>query len=266
MERVTLHSQSNFPSQPRQAKSPLTILANPETHTTKVFQAVAQIRRTENFSLERFRIDRKREGCLCSVANPFLKFNAMEEIMLFSKLLVAGALCVSGAAMAGVQGLYQADCWTVEAEGLSVGRSINFEKETATQVQTIYGDLTCAQPAYSFTFQGPYTLAANGAADFTSASIQLTALDARIAASFSAAQLCGFADWEAGAPREVAGLDCGGTQIPAANSVTYDLVKEVEGGIVFGAVTDEKDGSTLEKRPTEVDETTVFKAVSSTTR
>jgi hypothetical protein len=128
MERVTLHSQSNFPSQPRQAKSPLTILENHKTHTTKVFQAFAQIRRTEKFSVERFRIDRKHEGCLCSVANPFLSFNTMEEIKLFSKFLVAGALCVSGAAMAGVQGLYQTDCWTVEAEGLSVGRSINFEK------------------------------------------------------------------------------------------------------------------------------------------
>lgn len=186
--------------------------------------------------------------------------------MLFSKLLVAGAVCLSGVAMAEVQGLYQADCWSVQEEGLSVGRSVNFEKETATQVQTIYGDLTCAQPAYSFTFQGPYTIDADGAADFTSASIQLTALDARIAASFAAAKLCGFANWEAGVAQEVAGLDCGGTQIPAANSVTYDRVKEVAGGIVFGAVTEDKDGSTLEKRPTEYDETTIFKAVTSTTR
>lgn len=186
--------------------------------------------------------------------------------MLFSKLLVVGALCVSGAAMAEVQGLYQADCWSVQEEGLSVGRSVNFEKETATQVQTIYGDLTCAQAAYSFTFQGPVAIAEDGAVDFTSASIQLTAIDARIAASFAAAKLCGIADWEAGVAKEVAGLDCGGTQIPAANSVTYDRVKEVAGGIVFGAVTEDKDGSTLEKRPTEYDETTVFKAVTSSTR
>lgn len=265
MERVTLHSQSNFPSQPRQAKSPLTTLADRETLSTSVLCAVAQNGQTEIFSVDRFHIDQNHQGCLCSVANPFLNFNTMEKTMIFSKLLVASALCVSGAAMAGVQGLYQADCWSVQDEGLSVGRSINFEKETATQVQTIYGDLTCAQPAYSFTFEGPYTIAQDGATDFTSSSIQLTALDARIAASFAAAQLCGIADWEAGVAKEVAGLDCGGTQIPAANSVTYDRVKEVEGGIVFGAVTEEKDGSTLEKRPTEYDETTLFKAVTSTT-
>jgi hypothetical protein len=187
----------------------------------------------------------------------------MEEFMLFSKLLVAGALGLSSMAMADIQGLYQADCWSIQEEGLSVGRSINFEKETATQVQTIYGDLTCAQPAYSFTFQGPYSIAADGAADFTSASIQLTALDERIAASFAAAGLCGISNWEAGVAQEVAGLDCGGTQIPAVNSVTYDRVKEVQGGLVFGAVTDEKDGTTLEKRPTDYDESTIFKAVSS---
>ena len=181
--------------------------------------------------------------------------------MLFSKILVAGALCVSGAAMADIQGLYQADCWPVQEEGLSVGRSVNFEKEAATQVQTIFGDLTCAKGAYSFTFKGPYTLGADGAADFTSASIQLTALDARIAANFTSAKLCGIEKWEAGVAQEVAGLDCGGTKIPEANSMTYDRVKEVKGGIVFGAVTDEKDGSTLEKRPSEYDETSVFKAV-----
>ncbi len=231
-----------------------------------VFCVVAQNGQAEIFSVERFHIDHKHQGCLCSVANPFLKFNAMEEIMLFSKLLVAGAVCLSGVAMAEVQGLYQADCWSVQEEGLSVGRTVNFEKETATQVQIIYGDLTCAQPAYSFSFQGPFSIDADGAADFTSASIQLTALDARIAASFAAAKLCGIASWEAGVAQEVAGLDCGGTQIPAANSVTYDRVKEVEGGIVFGAVTEDKDGSTLEKRPTEYDEATVFKAVTSATR
>jgi hypothetical protein len=231
-----------------------------------VLPAVAQNGQTEIFSVECFRIDREHQACLCSVANPFLNFNTMEEIMLFSKLLVVGALCVSGAAMAEVQGLYQADCWSVQEEGLSVGRSVNFEKETATQVQTIYGDLTCTQAAYSFTFLGPVAIAEDGAVDFTSASIQLTAIDARIAASFAAAKLCGIADWEAGVAKEVAGLDCGGTQIPAANSVTYDRVKEVAGGIVFGAVTEDKDGSTLEKRPTEYDEATLFKAVTSSTR
>ncbi|WP_141735699.1 hypothetical protein [Oligoflexus tunisiensis] len=186
--------------------------------------------------------------------------------MLFSKLLALGALCVGSMAMADIQGLYQADCWPVQDEGLSVGRSINFEKETATQIQTIYGDLTCSAAAYSFTFQGPYTIAADGAVDFTSASIQLTALDARVAESFTTSQLCGIASWEAGVPHEVAGLDCGGTQIPAANSVTYDRVKEVEGGIVFGAVTEDKDGSTLEKRPTTYDESDIYKAVTSSSR
>jgi len=266
MERVMLHSQSNFPSQPRQVKSLLSTLADPETRGITIFYAVAQNGQAEIFSVDRFHIDRKHEACLCSVANTFLKFNTMEKFMIFSKLLVAGALCVSAVGMADVQGLYQADCWSVEEDGLSVGRSINFEKETATQLQTIYGDLTCAAPAYTFTFQGPYAIEAGGAIDFTSASIQLTAVDDRIAASFAAARLCGIADWETGVAQEVAGLDCGGTQIPAANSVTYDLVKEVEGGIVFGAATEDKDGSTLEKRPTEYDEATIFKAVTSSTR
>lgn len=225
---------------------------------------VAQNGQTEIFSVERFRIDQKHQGCLCSVPNPFLNFDTMEEIMLFSKLLVVGALCASGMAMGAVEGLYQADCWPVQEEGLSVGRSVNFEKSSATQVQTIYGDLTCATAAYAFTFKGPYSIAADGAANFTSASIELTAIDARIAAAFTAQKLCGVAEWVAGVPHEVAGLDCGGTQIPAAGSVTYDIVKEVQGGIVFGTVTEDKDGSTLEKRPTAFDESTVFKAVTAT--
>jgi hypothetical protein len=266
MERVTLHTQSNFPSQPRQAKSLLNILALRETLSTPMFRAVAKNGQAEIFSVDRFRIDQKDQRCLSSVANTFLKFTRMEEIMLFSKLLALGALCVSSMAMAEIQGLYQADCWPVQEEGLSVGRSVDFGKETATQVQTIYGDLSCSAAAYSFTFEGPYSIAADGAIDFTSASIQLTALDTRIAENFTANQLCGVANWEVGVAHEVAGLDCGGTQIPDANSVTYDRVKEVEGGIVFGAVKDGNDGSTSEKRPKEYDESDIFKAVTSSSR
>lgn len=184
--------------------------------------------------------------------------------MLFSKILVAGSLCVSASAMAAVQGVYQADCRSIAEEGLSVGRSIKFENETATQLQTIYGDLTCTAPAYIFTFQGPYALESSGAINFTSASIQLTAIDAGIAANFAMTKLCGIATWTTGVAEEIAGLVCDGTQIPPANSVTYDLVKEVEGGIVFGAVTAERDGSTLDKRPIAYDEANIFKASSST--
>jgi hypothetical protein len=100
----------------------------------------------------------------------------------------------------------------------------------------------------------------------TSASIHLTAVDAIVADNFAAAKLCGIADWKTFVAQEIAGLDCAGTQIPLANSVTYDLVKEVEGRIVFGAVTADKDGSTQEKRPTTYDETSIFKASSSSVR
>ncbi len=181
--------------------------------------------------------------------------------MLLSKIFAVAALGVSGAAMASVQGLYKADCLAIEAEGLSIGRTANFEKETAVQDQIIYLDLACEAPGYSFTFVGPYALAEDGTANFTSATIQLTALDERVASSFTAQKLCGVEAWEAGKPQEVAGLDCGGTQIPEAGSVSYDRVKEVEGGIVFGAITDELDGTTAEKRPAEYDEASVYKAV-----
>lgn len=185
--------------------------------------------------------------------------------MLFSKLLMVVALGASSMASASIQGLYQADCLPIEDQGLSLVRSVSFDKvkdqDVASQAQIIYTDLTCEAAAYSFIFAGPYTIAADGAADFTSASIQLTALDARVAASFTQQKLCGIETWEVGKAQEVAGLDCGGSTIPAAGSITYDRVKEVETGIVFGAATDTNDGTSADKRPADYDETTVFKAV-----
>ena len=181
--------------------------------------------------------------------------------MLSSKVIVLGATLLSSAAMANIQGLYQSDCAPADEPGLSTRTSVNFGKQMARQVKVIYGDDTCTKAAWAFDFQGPYTLAADGALDLTSTVLKLYPLDANVAISFNQISFCGLTDWKLNQPTNINGLDCRGVQFPAEGFVSFDRVSEVEGGIVFGAISEQLDGSTPAKRPVNLDQANVFKAV-----
>ncbi|MCX6131233.1 MAG: hypothetical protein NTX25_19510 [Proteobacteria bacterium] len=180
--------------------------------------------------------------------------------MLLANSLVLGSLLSAGVAMANIQGLYQSDCQKTPDQNLSAQLNVNFGQKNARQVQIIYGDAECQQQAYALDYRGPYTLDTDGSLNLVLSTLQLTPLDARIVQSFNQAKLCGYTNWALNAAKNVAGLDCGGTPIPQSGTVSYDRVKEVEGGIVFGELTEAKDGSTVAKRPVGYSDV-VFKAV-----
>lgn len=181
--------------------------------------------------------------------------------MRLSSLSAISFVLVSGLAQAEIKGKFQTDCASLPEENISLVRTVDFSPEVLMQEQIIYGDLQCQAPAYAFVLSGPYALAEGGLLDITMASIQLKPLDARIATGFTQAKLCGIEVWEVGKAQEVAGKNCGGSAMPAAGSMSYDRVQEVETGLVFGATTEETDGSTQEKRPVELDMSAVFKPV-----
>lgn len=180
--------------------------------------------------------------------------------MVFAKTLALGALFVSSASFASVSGLYQADCFQPSGEAISIQQNLNFGKFNARQVQVIFADAACKSPAYAFDFQGPYTLDEDGSLNLTATSLKLMPLSAGVAASFNESKLCGLSNWSLNKAKDVAGRDCGGNEIPEVGAVSYDILKEVDDGIVLGELTATKDGSSEAKRP-EAFSSVVFKAV-----
>lgn len=181
--------------------------------------------------------------------------------MLFSRVVLVGLTILSSAAVAEVKGLYQSACQASSEPGLSVRSSINFGKVNARQVLMTYSDETCTTPAWAYDFRGPYTLSADGSLDLTVSSLRLYPLDAAVASTFSQTQFCGLENWQLNQGKEIGGLTCKNVDFPLAGFVSYDRVKEVEGGIVFGAISEQFDGSSVAKRPLTFDEQNVFKAV-----
>ncbi len=179
--------------------------------------------------------------------------------MLNTKALFLATLLTSGSAMANIGGLYQAACEKTE-DGLSSQDSVNFGKTNARQVLVVYLDASCKTAAYAFDVKGPYKLSETGALDLTTSSFQLMPLNQAIVDAYNQKSLCGFSDWAVNKPKELASLSCEGSQFPEAGSVSFQTIQEVEGGIVFGALTAAQDGSTSEKRPVEFS-SVVYKAV-----
>ena len=181
--------------------------------------------------------------------------------MLQAKALLLASLVMSGSAMATVQGLYQAPC-EKSADGISSQNSVNFGKVNARQVLVVYLDQSCKTAGYAFDVKGPYTLSEDGALDLTSTSFQLLPLNQTLVDAYNEKELCGFKDWALNQPKELSSLNCDGSQFPASGDVSYQSIKEVEGGIVFGDLTTNADGSSVDKRPDEFS-SVVYKSVNS---
>jgi len=180
--------------------------------------------------------------------------------MIKSTLLLAGSLFLALPAAAEVQGTYASDCQVIES--VSTTLALDFAPEALTQVQRVFMDTKCQAAGYDLTISGPYILdESTGALDYTLDAISLTPLNAQVAAAFNIQKLCGLTGWSKGKAQTISGLTCGEQDMPAAGSVSYDVVKEVEGGIQTGKPSDVLDGSTAEKRPTEVDESLTYKLV-----
>lgn len=170
-----------------------------------------------------------------------------------SKVFAAALIWMGMPAQAAILGLYGSEC--LEVESLSAYKDLAFDGETLKQVQTVFADRECHNPAYDFVFEGPYSLDETlGFIDYRFTSIRLKPLSEAVAASFNRYALCGITDWAIGVNEDVAGLDCGGQLIPQLNIAVYDRIDDKELGIRMGRASDELNGSTPNHRPTELND------------
>lgn len=168
------------------------------------------------------------------------------------------SLLASNAAVAAVQGSYEAPC-AQDEEGGSSKQIASFDKDAAIKGAVLYDDLECKVAVIGISLNGTYSLD-EGSLDFTTQSVELTALDQFYVDAYNQIQFCGYTDWSLNVGKEVSSLICEDASFPAVGAINYQIIKEVEGGIVFGKYTDVLDGSSDVKRPSEFD-SIVFESV-----
>ncbi|HYX32805.1 MAG TPA: hypothetical protein VE954_06800 [Oligoflexus sp.] len=170
-----------------------------------------------------------------------------------STVFAAALLGMGTESHAVIQGLYGSEC--LHVEGLSAYKDMAFDKDTLKQVQTVFGDNECSLPAYDFVFEGPYRIDEQlGYIDYSFDTIRLTPLSEGVAENFNQYGLCGITSWTAGKAEHVAGLNCGGQQIPNLNTFVYDRIVDNRNGIQMGRASEDLNGSTPNHRPDEVDD------------
>lgn len=139
--------------------------------------------------------------------------------------------------------------------------------ERAALTEANYLDNICHHPKIALTSEGRLTLpspqAAQGNIDFYFDSVTLTLLETGLVKLFNEKAICGFPQWELNQPHEITGGECDlfqtgkAVHIPKKDDARfgiYSLPPEENGQILlFGRLTPQQNGSTPERRPSELD-------------
>ena len=166
--------------------------------------------------------------------------------------LLATAATLSAPLAAEISGSYQSAC--IALEDASIIQEATYEEGAFNWTQKVFGDTECGTNIYNLSYSGAYELTGEQQIDYTFELVELIPTLEPVAQGWTTNKLCGLENWEAGSALDVTGLECGGQQMLDSGTAFFDLIKETETGIHFGLPSEELDGSTAEKRPTEFDE------------
>ncbi len=133
----------------------------------------------------------------------------------------------------------------------------------------IFTDSSCSQLAGEISEIGTYSIGSStsqtGATitqlDLTLNTVTITAKSSSAVTNYNQLNKCGFSDWVIDVAKNVSGLNCGGAQMPVAGTTVYNIYGVVDidngstvknGDIVFGSADATNDGSTSQKRFTQL--------------
>lgn len=159
-----------------------------------------------------------------------------------------------------IDGLWRRDC----QHGLV--REERIVGEHAALTETNFRDSSCSRPSVSIEsrgvlFPGPRVILPIGAEelDFVFVGVRLTPLDTEAAAYYEREKMCGLSGWKVKEAKEIAGLLCElwgrghPVPVPRPGLRKYGVVKTTSDELYFGRLSPERDGSTPERRPLELD-------------
>lgn len=127
-------------------------------------------------------------------------------------------------------------------------------------VETNFLDTKCLQPGLEIKSEGaiawgaPVSSPADAfEADYEFEKIFVTVKSDTYKNYFNAKKVCGLEEWEIGQSVEVTGKHCGLFRAPDAGDKRYGIYKVEAGLLYFGKLTRERNASTPELRPRELD-------------
>lgn len=131
-----------------------------------------------------------------------------------------------------------------------------FHSKTTEQ---FHQDRSCQRLSFEFITRGELSFSQDQNIDFTYSEIQLVLYINEVVQDFNERQVCGFTNWKTGKAQIITGLACTlfnankPTRIPNAGDMKYGIYKIENEHLFFGKLTQEKDGSSSERRPLEYD-------------
>lgn len=121
-----------------------------------------------------------------------------------------------------------------------------------------FEDGNCTRPMMTFTNSGTSRYQGQNI-DFQFESVSLTLFSDRIIADFNSRRVCGKADWQKNLRVTITGLRCAlfqnnqVIQIPRKGDTRYGIWKIEGSRLFFGRLSEQEDGSSPSKRPTQWD-------------
>lgn len=173
--------------------------------------------------------------------------------IIYSVLLSCLGLTCLAAGSNDLTGQWSSGC----DRGLRKEQVIDQQQQSVTTTEYFYQDKTCTQESFRFKTTGtlyfdaaePYWI------DFSYTQVELTVFVPQVVADFNTRAVCGFQDWQAAAPKRITGLRCAlfnvnkPTQIPVLGDLKFGIYKIEDGRLYYGQLTQEKNGSSKERRP-----------------
>lgn len=136
-----------------------------------------------------------------------------------------------------------------------------YNKSLSTTTEYFHHEANCRDLALSFTTVGPVhfnlDIANPHFIEFTYDSISLTLHKQSLVDNFRQRQVCGIQDWQMNQPQLITGLQCALfttdslVQVPQAGQRRYGIYEIRGPHLYYGQLTQETDGSSVERRPTE---------------
>ena len=162
--------------------------------------------------------------------------------------------------LVSLQGSWQQDC----QRGLV--REEHFQDSSVKFVERNFWDSACQSSAAEAISHGTILLgdpvekpAGASAIDFTFSSVFLKPLDERAASSWNARAVCGIRSWQSGEEMEVTGKECDflglgkAVRVPSSGDKKFGVISLTEEGLFFGRLSPQRDASSPDRRPLELD-------------
>ena len=136
-----------------------------------------------------------------------------------------------------------------------VARTQLFKESSVTLTESFHQDRDCLDLSFEFITSGDVIYPQADNIDFTYRRVFLALHKNALIDDFNARRVCGISQWTLHAPVDITGRECAifnftkTTKIPSDGDTKFGIYRIDDGGLIYGKLTRENDGSSPQRRP-----------------